>query len=140
MLSPVCFLLTFCISHNEFFLEEVRDPFVPAPDIFLLDLVVDGVAEDLTPDNGGDFTDLVNVPFAPTIPPSDEEADVEVVPEITMDPGLVPGGGGNMIALIVGLFRPVDGKPWKSVSAEAMIGVAVVVDIWSGDVVDAGPP
>ena len=103
-------------------------------------MVVDGVAEDLTPDNGGDFTDLVNVPFAPTIPPRDEEADVEVVPEITIDPGLVPGGGGNMIALIVGLFRPVDGKPWKSASAEAMIGVAVVVDIWSGDVVDAGPP
>ena len=130
MLSK-CFLFIFCISDNEFFLEDDLDPFVPAPDIFRRDLVVDGVAEDLITEVGGDLTDLVNVPFAPTPPPKEDDADVDVVPEITIDPGFVPGGGGNIMAFTVGLLIPVGGKPWKllSVSAEAMIGVAVVVDI-----------
>ena len=96
---------------KEFFRDDDLDPFVPAPDIFLLDLVVDGVAEDLTTDVGGDLTDRVNVPFVPTAPPNDDDADVDVVPEITIDPGFVPGGGGNIIVLTVGLVMPDDGNP-----------------------------
>ena len=100
------------MSDNEFFRDEDRDPFVPAPDIFLRDLVVDGVAEDLTTDVGGDLMDRVNVPFAPIPPPpKEDEADVDVVPDTTIEPGLVPGGGGNMIAPTAVLFIPLGGKP-----------------------------
>ena len=112
MFCSRCFLFIFCKSDKEFFRDEDRDPFVPAPDIFLLDLVVDGVAEDLTPDVGGDLTDRVNVPFAPIPPPpKEDDADVEVVPDTTIEPGLVPGGGGNIIALTAVLFIPLGGNP-----------------------------
>ena len=140
LLSLCCFLFIFCKSDKEFFRDDDLDPFVPAPDIFLLDLAVDGVPpEDLAAaeanadlsSDGGDLIDLVRVPFAPMHPPpNDDEADVDVVPETTIDPGLVPGGGGKIIAFTAG-FIPADVRPWKllSVSAEAIIGVAVVVDI-----------
>ena len=129
-------MFIFCISDKEFFLDDVRDPFEPAPDIFLRDFVVDGVAEDRATEFNadlssecGDLIDLVNVPFAPTPPPNDDDAEVDVVPEMTIDPGFVPGGGGNIIEFTAG-FILAGGRPRKiSVSAEAITGVAVVVDI-----------
>ena len=104
-------MFIFCKSDKEFFRDDDRDPLVPAPDNFLRDLVVEGVAEDLIAEVGGDLMDLVNVPFAPIPPPKEEDADVDVVPDTTIEPGLVPGGGGNMIAPTAVLFIPLGGKP-----------------------------
>jgi hypothetical protein len=107
-------LFIFCKSDKEFFRDDDLDPLVPAPDIFRRDFDVDGVAEDRAAEananrssDGGDLIDLVRVPFAPMPPPSDDEADVDVVPETTIEPGFVPGGGGNIIVFTVG-FIPDD--------------------------------
>ena len=76
----------------------------------------------------------------PVIPPPtvEEDADVDVVPDMTME-AVVGGGGGSIIAPTAEFpMKAEEGVPLRDVLLRPKLGVAVVVEIWSGDEANIG--